>query len=105
MAELILITTTSDDRDELELIAAKLIEFGHAACCQISGPIDSVYRWEGKVETSSEWVCSIKTLKDRFAAVADEISNMHHYDTPQIVAVEIVDASDSYREWVLANVE
>lgn len=100
MDDMILITTTSDNREELEKIAALLIEQKLAACCQISGPIASWYTWNDKLESTNEWVCSIKTLKRQFTDVKIAIARLHHYDEPQIVAVDICCASDGYKNWV-----
>jgi periplasmic divalent cation tolerance protein len=104
MAHLILITTTSDDRDELVTIANHLVESRLAACCQIGSPISSVYTWEGKTESANEWVCSIKTLKRLFWDVEKAIAELHHYDEPQIVAVDICEASKGYQQWVSRSV-
>ena len=100
MHKLIIVTTTSDDAEELETIASELIQRNLAACCQISGPIKSVYRWEGKVESSQEWTCAIKTLECKYPEVEQVILKLHHYDTPQIVAVEATLVSESYQQWV-----
>ena len=104
MANLILITTTSDDRNELEKIAAHLIAERLAACCQIGSPVTSVYTWEDKTESSNEWVCSIKTVKRLFGLVEKAITEIHHYDEPQIVAVDICEASQGYQQWVEQSV-
>ncbi len=104
MDNLILITTTSDNREELECIAAHLVERNLAACCQISGPISSWYRWHEKTESTLEWVCSIKTIQRRFSDVEIAISKLHHYDVPQIVAVEICNSSKGYETWVQESV-
>lgn len=97
---LILITTTNDDRVELETIAKTLIDKQLAACCQISSPIESIYHWDKKIASSQEWVCSIKTTKRHFNAVNEIIHDLHHYDVPQVVAVDIVEASKDYEAWV-----
>ena len=102
---LMLVVTTSDDRAVLEKIAGRLVELRLAACCQISSPITSVYRWEGRVEQAEEFECRIKTTASHFDAVATEIRALHHYDVPQIVGVPIEAASLAYREWVLAAVK
>ena len=104
MENLIMITTTSDDREELEKIAAILIQQRLAACCQISGPITSVYSWNGKLEKSDEWTCSIKTVKRRYSEVADAIRQNHHYEEPQVIALDICSASEGYRNWVVDSV-
>ncbi len=98
---LIIITTTSDDCDELESIARHLVESKLAACCQISGPITSVYTWQGKTEATTEWTCAIKTQSKRFSNVKSEIIKLHHYDIPQVVGVEVTHSSASYRRWVV----
>lgn len=105
MDRLILITTTSDDRGKLEEIAANLIEQRLAACCQVGGPIVSWYRWQGQTESTNEWVCTIKTVKRLFPEVRDAILKLHHYDQPQIIAIDIADSSEGYQKWVIDSVE
>ena len=56
------ITTTTDKREEAEQIASLLEEKHLAACIQIIGPMTSVYRWQGKIENTTEWLCQIKTI-------------------------------------------
>lgn len=100
MDSLIQITTTSDDREELERIASQLVELRLAACCQISGPITSWYTWNGQIESASEWTCVVKTVKHCYSDVEDLITRLHHYDEPQIIALEICLASQGYQNWV-----
>ena len=97
---IIQISTTSDDLDELNAIASNLIESRLAACCQVSGPVTSLYTWEGKTESAKEWTCTIKTTKQQYAKVEAMISQQHHYDQPEIIAVEIVAASTGYQKWI-----
>ena len=96
----ILVTTTSDDRSELETIASELIENRLAACCQISGPVTSIYRWKDKVERSEEWSCTIKSFDSKFAAIESLINKHHHYETPEIIAQEFSHISASYLNWM-----
>ena len=105
MNSIIQISTTSDDRDELNAIAASLIENRLAACCQISGPVSSLYTWESKTESATEWICNIKTTRNQYEKVESEIIRLHHYDQPEIVAVEIVAASTGYQKWICDSVE
>jgi periplasmic divalent cation tolerance protein len=101
---LMLVVTTSDDRAVLEKIAGRLVELRLAACCQISSPITSVYRWEGSVEQSEEFECRIKTTEAHFEALVTAIESLHNYDVPQIVGVPIEACSESYRAWLLTAV-
>lgn len=105
MDRMILITTTSDNRAELDEIATFLVAQRLAACCQIGGPITSWYRWQDQTESTNEWVCSIKTMARKFPGVRDAILRMHHYDVPQIIAIGVSDASEDYHGWVEQSVD
>ncbi len=100
----ILISTTSDDREELVAIAERLIGDRLAACCQITGPLTSFYRWQGKIEQSNEWMCLIKTQTELYAAVEQAIREQHHYVEPEIIATEINLGSAGYLKWIDENV-
>jgi periplasmic divalent cation tolerance protein len=71
-----------------------------AACVQITGPATSVYRWQGKVESSQEWLCIIKTQASGYPAVEAAIRELHTYQVPEIVAVPIVAGSAEYLAWL-----
>ena len=100
MAELIQVVTTTASEDEARRIAAALVERRLAACVQIVGPITSVYRWQGAVETSQEWQCAIKTRRDLYADVEAAIVELHSYDVPEVLAVPIIAGSPGYLAWV-----
>jgi periplasmic divalent cation tolerance protein len=97
------ISTTCDERGVIEKIANHLVENSLAACCQIEGPITSVYRWQGKVEMATEYRCLIKTTAARYSDVESAIRQLHSYDQPQITAVAISNIDGGYAEWVRQN--
>src|SRR6476660_6650488 len=66
MSEYIQVTTTTGTRHDAEQIASELVSRRLAACVQITGPINSTFRWQGKVETAEEWMCTVKTTRARF---------------------------------------
>jgi periplasmic divalent cation tolerance protein len=72
---------------------------------QISGPITSCYRWQGALETSEEWLCTIKTAACLFRRVERAIRELHGYDEPEIIATPIVAASQSYLAWLMEQVD
>lgn len=93
------ITTLPSEAEALELARA-IIEQRDGACAQIVGPITSVYRWQGVVETSREWQCAIKTTADRYQSLAALIAARHPYDTPELIATPIVAGSPAYLSWI-----
>jgi len=104
-ARLIRIITTTSTKEEAERIASILVEERLAACCQVSGPILSVYPWKGKVERDEEWVLSIKTLEGKYRECEEAIKRVHSYELPQIIAFPVEMALEPYGEWVRTWVE
>lgn len=101
---LIEITTTFDDREAATVCGRSLVEAGLAACVQVDGPVMSVYRWQGALETAEEWRCTCKTLPAARDACVAAILAAHPYDTPQLV-VTAVGATSAYAAWARQQVE
>ena len=104
MTDVIQVTATTGNREEAQRIAAELVDNRLAACVQIGGPITSFYRWEGKLETSQEWLLTIKTTEDRFDEVDQTIRKIHLYDVPEILATPVITGSEKYLNWVRREV-
>ncbi|MEN6621293.1 MAG: divalent-cation tolerance protein CutA [Smithella sp.] len=100
MKSFIQVTTTTDNKEEAEKIAQHLVGEKLAACVQIMGPINSTYRWKGKVETAEEWLCLIKTKESLYPELEKAIISLHSYETPEIVASFIVKGSTGYLGWI-----
>ncbi len=100
MNDYLQITTTTPSRDDAALIAEVLIEKRLAACVQIVDTIESTYRWEGKVEKVTEWLCLIKTEKRFYREVEAAISQAHPYDVPEILAFDVAAGSTDYLRWL-----
>lgn len=105
MTEVIQVVTTTATRDDAQRIAAALVERRLAACAQVSGPITSTYRWQGKLETAEEWLCTAKTLRSRYDALQQAVRELHPYDEPEILALPVVAGSEGYLRWLAAEVE
>ncbi len=99
----IIVTTTSDDREVLVEISQQLVSRNLAACVQISGPITSCYRWQGKFETTEEWLCTIKTSLHLFDELESVVLELHNYDQPQLIALKIADGNADYLNWLAEN--
>jgi periplasmic divalent cation tolerance protein len=100
MTEYIQVVTTTERREDAERIARMLVEERLAACVQVSGPITSIYRWRGQIETAQEWRCLAKTRQGLYEAVERAIRRIHPYEVPEIVALPIVAGSAGYLAWV-----
>jgi periplasmic divalent cation tolerance protein len=103
MADYVQLVTTTARRDEAERIAHALVDGRLAACVQIAGPITSVYRWQGKVETSEEWRLLIKTRQALVARTAEAIRQLHPYEVPELLAFPVLWGSTDYLAWVDAQ--
>jgi periplasmic divalent cation tolerance protein len=100
MEGFIQVTTTTEKREDAERIARSLVETRLAACVQILGPIESIYRWKGKIETAVEWLCLIKSREENFGAIEHAIRSLHLYETPEIIAVPVAAGSRDYLDWL-----
>ena len=105
MNQFVQITTTCDQQPVLEKIARQLVEQRLAACVQVSGPVVSTYRWQDAVETATEWLCTIKTSTEKQTAVVELVRELHSYDEPEVIVTPISGGSQSYLEWLAAQVE
>src|ERR1700732_4401758 len=90
---------TTKDRPEAERIAGLLVGQGLAACVQLM-PIDSVYMWQGKIETNGEILMLIKTRSDHVDKAMLAIKAAHSYETPEIVTVPIESGLPKYLAWI-----
>jgi periplasmic divalent cation tolerance protein len=95
-----IVFTTAGSEEEARKIAHHLVEYRLAACVNIVPKIESIYRWQGKVESSQEWLLLIKTSAQRFPTVRDAIKQLHSYDLPECIAINIEDGSVEYLEWL-----
>ena len=98
--EPIQVVTTTAERKDADGIAAAVLEKRLAACVQISGPIDSSYWWNGRLETSREWTVAMKTTRGQYARLEKLLLATHPYDQPEIIATPIVEISPGYLKWL-----
>jgi periplasmic divalent cation tolerance protein len=95
-----IVLSTAGSEGEARKIAHHLVERKIAACVNIVPQVESIYRWQGKVESAGEWLLIIKTTVALFSAVRDAIGELHSYDLPECIAVEISDGSTEYLDWI-----
>ena len=91
--------TTVSSRPEADLIAQAAVKQGRAACVQIDGPVTSVYRWEGRVETAEEYRLTFKFLPEQATGLEQLVHTMHPYEIPEWIAVPASQVSEKYLSW------
>ena len=96
----IVVMTTLSSADEAVKLVRELLERRLIACGTVLPSGRSLYRWQGKIERSSEVLLIAKTTRGKFDDLEREVRALHSYDTPEIVAVPIVKGSAPYLEWL-----
>ena len=100
-----LVLTTCGSKEEAHRIANELVEGRLAACVNVVPQIDSVYRWQGGVETATESLLLIKTTAEKSEALKEALRKLHSYELPECVEVAIEDGSTAYLEWIAESVK
>ena len=95
-----IVLSTAGSGEEARKIARELVERQLAACVNIVPQVESIYRWQGKIESSREWLLLIKTTAEKFESVRDAIRELHSYDLPECIALAIEDGSPEYLRWL-----
>jgi periplasmic divalent cation tolerance protein len=98
--ESILVLSTFPDADCARRVARALIEEKLAACANLVPQIESIYRWKGAIETSSEVLLLIKSNVWKFQLLEAKIRELHPYEVPEIISIRIDSGSADYLRWI-----
>ena len=101
MNDVVVALTTVPDDDSAELLARTLIEEKLAACVNLLPPMTSVYRWQGAVERSTERQMIIKTRRSALAGLQSRLVELHSYELPEFIVIDVEVGSRDYLAWVL----
>ena len=97
------ITTTTNAEQQAADLARSAVEARVAACAQLLGPVTSVYWWEARVDTATEWLVVFKTTAERSSALVEHVRDRHPYEIPEIIVTPIVGGNPAYLAWVGAE--
>lgn len=92
------------DSDEAGRIGRLVVEERLAACANLLGPVRSIYRWNGAIESAEEVAVIFKTTNDRADALITRVAGLHSYDVPCIATWPVDKILGSYAEWVEGSV-
>jgi periplasmic divalent cation tolerance protein len=104
MTDIIIVLCTFANEQDALRAASALVEARLAACVNVLPGIRSIYRWKGEVENTDEALALIKTTQAGFPALRDRLKELHSYDTPEIIAVPVVEGLADYLGWVREGV-
>jgi periplasmic divalent cation tolerance protein len=96
----IVVLSTCESEHEARRVAKHLLESGLAACINILPGAHSIFRWKGKIEEVAEFVLLIKSRRELFAALSIELQKVHSYETPEVIALPVLDGSERYLGWL-----
>jgi periplasmic divalent cation tolerance protein len=99
-----LLMTTTSSREEATTLATELVSRRLAACVNILGPVSSVYRWQGEIERSDEFLLLIKSTEKRAHAIQEALRELHSYELPELISLPIEAGLEAYLEWIADSV-
>lgn len=100
MEQFRIVLTTASSRDEAKRIAKALVEERLAACVNLVGGVESIYRWQGEVEEAAEVLLLIKTNVEKIEALETVIRRLHSYEVPEFLIFEVNGGSAAYLKWL-----
>jgi len=103
MTDIVQLTTTIDSKSRAIQLAETIVTERLAACAQVQGPIESVFRWKGKIDVATEWYCHFKTTKLLVERLRARVVKLHSYEIPEVIVVPILDGHAPYVDWVASE--
>jgi periplasmic divalent cation tolerance protein len=101
----IVIFITTDDSEEAQSIAAMLLNQRKVACVNIIPGVDSLFWWQGKLDSARENLLIIKTKASLLDEIVYIVKEVHSYDVPEIIALPIIGGNEDYLKWIGDEVE
>jgi periplasmic divalent cation tolerance protein len=98
-----IVLTTAGSDEQAETIARELVSRQLAACVNWTS-VCSIYRWEGEVTREAERLLFVKTTEERVPDVRDAIRELHTYEVPELLAIEVAEGGDDYLSWLADSV-
>lgn len=104
MSDVLLVFCTFPDIGKARSVGIGLVESHLAACVNLCPAIESIYRWQGQVESSAEVLAIFKTTSASYPAFESRLRELHPYEVPEIVALRPDQVSETYARWIHASV-
>lgn len=105
MNEVLVILCTFPNVDQARQIGTLLVERQLAACVNLVPAVESIYRWQGSVETAAEVLAIFKTTAAVYAEFESTLTQLHPYEVPEIIAISPAQVAAPYRAWLLGQIK
>ena len=96
----VVVWTTIGAAADGKKLASALVDERLAACVNVLGEMDSVYRWKGQVESDRERQLFIKTTAARLPELQARLNEMHEYELPEFLVLPVAGGSEAYLAWI-----
>ena len=103
MTDKIVVLCTCSSPEDGERLARALVTGRLAACVSVVPGMRSFYHWKGEIEAANECLLVIKSSRDLFDALSSAIEKLHPYEVPEVIALQVVDGSSNYLNWLGLN--
>jgi periplasmic divalent cation tolerance protein len=98
-----IVMTTVGSAEEAARLGRTVVEERLAACATVLPSAQSIYSWQGKIQSTDETLLLLKTATDELPALESRLQELHSYETPEFLVIEIKAGSESYLKWMSEN--
>jgi periplasmic divalent cation tolerance protein len=103
-SNVLVVLSTFGSPEEARRVCRQLVEERLAACANLVPAVESIYRWQGAIESTTETLAILKTTADGFAKLEARLRELHSYEVPEIISLPVHGGSEAYLRWVGENV-
>mgnify|MGYP005655223361 CR=1 FL=1 len=101
----VVVLITAGSREEAHRIADTLVSHRKAACVNVVPGVDSLYWWQGRVQTGEESLLVVKTRGELFPGIVDLVKKVHSYEVPEVIALPVIDGNTDYLAWIVKETQ
>jgi periplasmic divalent cation tolerance protein len=98
-----IVLTTTANREEADRLGRTLVEERLAACATLIPAVESIYHWQGEIESATETLLLLKTGPEQLAALESRLRELHSYQTPEFLVLRVESGSQPYLDWLHAS--
>jgi periplasmic divalent cation tolerance protein len=104
-SSVVAVLTTAPSADVADRIGTALVEERLAACANLVPGVSSVFRWQGALQRETEILVVLKTTASRLGDLRRRLVELHPYEVPEVIALDVREGHPPYLDWVRTEVE